>query len=167
MWLAILTQFSFFVNGNAEALRPTIVTHEDQPELIFDAHPDGLYAVDLDFVAQQLAAMVKERLNDPEIATTLLPTFTTTTPHDRGTAAMVFLGTMKEYFSYGILVGCSFPSVTLLGERSDWVNMLQRVAWFETIGHEETSTWAVRLTKVLEYMVASFDHPDETYVKHF
>ena len=167
VWLAILTQFSFFVNGNAEALRPLFVAHEDQPELVFDARPASLETVDLDFVAQQLAVMVKESLKDPEVATTLLPNFTTTTPHDRGTAAMVFLGTMKEYFSYGILIGCSFPSVTLLGERSDWADMLQRVAWFETIGHEETTTWAVRLTKVLEYMVASFDRPDEKDVKHF
>jgi hypothetical protein len=29
---------------------------------------------------------------------------------------MVFLGTMREYFSYGKEFGCSFPSVTLLGE---------------------------------------------------
>jgi hypothetical protein len=60
--------------------------------------------------------MVREKLKDPNIAATLLPEFITTTPHDRATAAMVFLGTMREYFSYGIEFGCSFPSVTLLGE---------------------------------------------------
>jgi hypothetical protein len=111
--------------------------------------------------------MVMEHLRDPNVAMTLLPTFTTTTPHDRATAAMAFLGTMKEYFSYGVDFGCSFPSVTLLGERSDWADMLQRVAWFGTVGHEETTAWTVRLTKVLEYMVASFDRPDDTDVKRF
>ncbi len=109
--------------------------------------------------------MVKEHLQDPNVATTLLPSFTTTTSHDQATAAMAYLGTMKEYFSYGVNFGCSFTSVTLLGERSDWADMLQRVAWFGTIGHEETTAWAVRLTKVLEYMVASFDRPED--VKRF
>ena len=54
-----------------------------------------------------------------------------------------------------------------MGERSDWAGMLKRVAWFETIGHEETTAWAVRVAKVLEYMVASFDRPDDKDVKHF
>ena len=67
--------------------------------------------------------MVKGRLQDPNVATTLLPSFTTTTPHDQATAAIALLGTMKEYFSYGINYGCSFPSVTLLGERSDWADI--------------------------------------------
>jgi hypothetical protein len=45
--------------------------------------------------------------------------------------------------------------------------MLRRVAWFGTIGHDETAAWTVRLTKVLEYMVASFDRPDETDIWTF
>jgi len=33
VWLAILTQFSFFVSGNAEALRSLFVLHEGKKEL--------------------------------------------------------------------------------------------------------------------------------------
>jgi hypothetical protein len=63
-----------------------------------------------------------------------------------------FFEAMNEYFSYGVCHGCSFPSVTLLGERSDWADMLRRVAWFGTaINHEETAAWTVRLAKVLGY----------------
>ncbi|KAK3291698.1 uncharacterized protein B0H64DRAFT_407764 [Chaetomium fimeti] len=167
IWLAILAQFSLFVNGNAEALRPIFVAHEGRPELVVDARPATVETVNLGVVAQQLAKQVKQNLKDPAIATTLLPSFTTTTPHDRATAAMVFLGAMKEYFSYGVRFGCSFPSVTLLGERSDWADMLKRVTWFGTIDHEETIEWTLRLTKVLEYMVASFDRPEDTDVKSF
>jgi hypothetical protein len=167
VWLAILTQFSFFVNGNAKALRPICVAHEGRPELVVDVRPATVDTVDLDAVAQQLAAMVKGQLRDPNVATTLLPSFTTTTPHDRAVAALAFLGAMKEYFRFGIEDGCSFPSVTLLGERSDWADILRRVAWFGTMGYEETTAWTVRLTKVLGYMVASFDSPDKADVKHF
>ncbi|KAH7636143.1 hypothetical protein B0T09DRAFT_237541, partial [Sordaria sp. MPI-SDFR-AT-0083] len=128
-------------------------------------------AVDVGAVAQRLAAMVKERLVDPNIADTLLPTFTTTTPHDRDVAAIVvmrlFLGVTQEYFRSGIRFGCGLPSVTLLGERSDWTDILRRVAWFETLGHKEMDAWTIRLTKVLTYMVASFDSPDGADVKNF
>jgi hypothetical protein len=167
VWLAILAQLSFFVNGNAEALRPVFVAREGRPELVVDARPATIETVDVSVVAQKLASMVKQRLKDPNIATTLLPKFTTTTLHDQTTAAIVFLGAMKQYFGYGVSVGCSFPSVTLLGERSDWADMLQRVAWIGTIDCEESIAWALRLTKILEYMVASFDRPDDPDVKQF
>ncbi|KAK4149545.1 hypothetical protein C8A00DRAFT_46856 [Chaetomidium leptoderma] len=157
VWLAILTQFSFFVNGNAEALRPIFVAHEERQELVVDARPATIETVDLGAVTQRLAAIVKERLVDPNIAATLLPSFTTTTPHDRAVAAMAFLGATKEYFGSSIRFGCGFPSADILG----------RVAWFETLGHEETDAWTVRLTKVLEYMVASFDSPNGADVKYF
>lgn len=51
VWLAILTQFSFFVNGNAEALRPMFVAHKDRPELVVDARPATIDTVDVDMFA--------------------------------------------------------------------------------------------------------------------
>ncbi|KAA8618295.1 hypothetical protein SMACR_11441, partial [Sordaria macrospora] len=179
VWLAILTQFSFFVNKNAEALRHLLVSHKGQEDLIAMADPIYIHPVDLrgnrtrrkaingsDF-ARELAAMVKERLVDPNIADTLLPNFTTTTPYDRDVAAIVFLGFTQEYFNYTRRYGCGFPSVTLLGEKSDWADILRRLAWFETLGHEELDAWILRLSKVLTYMVASFDSPDGADVKDF
>ena len=157
VWLAILTQFSFFVNGNAEALRPIFVAHQGRQELVVDVGAVTIETLDLGAVAQRLAAMAKKRLVDPNIAATLLPNFTTTTPHDRAIAAIMFLAATKAYFGASARFGCGFPSVTLLGERSDWADMLRRVAWFETLGHEETNPWAVQLTKVLEYMVPFLD----------
>jgi hypothetical protein len=166
VWLAILTQFSFFVNGNAEALRSIFVAHEGRRELVVDV--DGtIGSADLGVVAQRLAAKAKEHMVDPDIATTLLPSFTTTTPHDRAVASIVFMGVVNEYFGSSMRFGCSFPSVTLLGERDDWADILRRVAWFGTLGHEDTDEWTIRLTKVLEHMVASFDSPDEANVKDF
>ena len=166
VWLAILTQLSVFVNGNAETLRSTFVAHEGRQELV--VHVTGtIKSVNFGGITQRLAAMAKERLVDPNIADTLLPSFTTTTPHDRAVAAIVFLGVTKEYFGSRVRFGCGFPSVTLLGERGDWADVLRRVAWFGTLGQEETDAWATRLTKVLEYMVASFDAPDGADVKDF
>ncbi|KAK3396918.1 hypothetical protein B0T20DRAFT_414789 [Sordaria brevicollis] len=170
VWLAILTQFSFFVNKNAEALRHLFVSHKgrQEVEVAVDARSvRSLSAVDVGAVAQRLAAKVKERLVDPNIADTLLPTFTTTTPHDRDVAAIVFLGVTEPYFKSRIKFGCGLPSVTLLGERSDWADILRRLAWFETLGHEELDAWILRLAKVLTYMVASFDSPDGADVKDF
>jgi hypothetical protein len=80
---------------------------------------------------------------------------------------MAFLGVTKPYFGSRVKFGYGFPSVTLLGERSDWANTLERIAWFGTLGHEETDAWTIRLTKVLEYIVASFDTLDMADIKEF
>jgi hypothetical protein len=45
--------------------------------------------------------------------------------------------------------------------------MLRRVAWLGTIDHKDSIAWALRLTKILEYMVASFDRPDDPDIKQF
>jgi hypothetical protein len=50
-WLAILAQLSFFVNGNAEALRPVFVAHQGRTELVVDARPATVETVDIGVVA--------------------------------------------------------------------------------------------------------------------
>lgn len=101
VWLAILTQFSFFVNRNAEVLRHLFVAHQGRQEVEVYAEdiPPPLVKGDVDvwgLVTQRLATMVKERLVDPNIANIVLPTFTTTTPHDREVAAIAFLGVTQQ-----------------------------------------------------------------------
>ncbi|KAF9872596.1 hypothetical protein CkaCkLH20_10093 [Colletotrichum karsti] len=168
VWLAVVVQLSFFVNGGgrAETLRDKFVQHEGRRHLVIDARPAGLAAVDINDVVSQLVQLVKDGLRDPEIATRLLLEFSTTTDDERATAAMAFLGTMKNYFSYEVRIGCGFPSVTLLGEREDWVKMLDGLEILSSLS-DETVEWTACLSKVLEYMVASFDRPHDEDVKSF
>ena len=57
-------------------------------------------------------------------------------------------------------LGCGIPLVTLEGERSDWVNLLNRIEKFETLG-EEPKVWAGMLRPILTRFVSSFDgNPD-------
>ncbi|KAK6215163.1 hypothetical protein QIS74_08182 [Colletotrichum tabaci] len=168
VWLAVLVQLSFFVNGKgrAEGLRDRFVEHQGRRHLVVDARPAGLATVDIGVVVDQLVQLVKGSLRDPEIATRLLLEFSTTTEDDRATAAITFLGTMQNYFSFEFQVGCGFPSVTLLGVRVDWVKMLDGLKFLSSLS-DETVEWAACLSKVLEYMVASFDRPHDQDVKDF
>jgi hypothetical protein len=96
----------------------------------------------------------------------MMPGFSTTTEDDKAVAAMVVLGTMKEYFHYGAVLGCGFPSVTLEGERSDWEDLGRRVAMRSRFG-DEAAEWARCLGKAVEGMVASFDRPEDEQLKEF
>lgn len=178
VWLAIMTQFTFFVNGHADELRSSFVHHAHQETLSVDMRPQTLASVDMGLVARKMAALVQDKLVDPAIASMLLPEFTTTTDHDRATAAMVFLGSTQSYFRYEVEVGCGFPSVTLLGERADWAAMRERVSWFASLGgdggsggdHQDTTAaaaWSRALSLALMGMVASFDAPEADETRDF
>lgn len=177
VWLAVLTQLGFFINGQgrAEALRHHFVAHEGQSRLVLEC-PDHQTIQDIDMpsLAGQFAALVKDRLVDPGLTDWLLPTFTTTTPHDLSVAASVFLGTMRQYFNYDVIMGCGFPSVTLHGERSDWVVLatgVSRLADLATgVGDEDARSlqhWSRCLRMTVESMIYSFDRPDDDDVRDF
>ncbi|KAL2130691.1 hypothetical protein VTI74DRAFT_6078 [Chaetomium olivicolor] len=65
VWLAILTQFTFFVNGNDESLRSIFVSHQGQLKLVFDVSSHTIETIDIGTVAQQLASMVQQKRHDP------------------------------------------------------------------------------------------------------
>ncbi|KAL3298287.1 hypothetical protein RB213_001891 [Colletotrichum asianum] len=171
--LPVLVQFSFFINGpgRAEALRHHFVAHEGQRTLVVEVGPgQTVNSFDMAAITEHfvfLLRKVRKDLVDPNLADWLLPTFSTTLPRDRSTAAAVFLGTMKQYFNYNVSITCGFPSITLLGEASDWVELARRVARLadfntDTLDRDGSSIseWSRCLVTVVEWFVASFDQPE-------
>jgi Domain of unknown function (DUF4419) len=68
-----------------------------------------------------------------------------------------------RYFDYGFGICCGIPSVTLEGERSDWVNLLNRIEKLDSFG-EEPKVWAGLLRPILSRFVSSFDGaPDKEF----
>uniref|UniRef100_A0A0B7KK11 Uncharacterized protein n=1 Tax=Bionectria ochroleuca TaxID=29856 RepID=A0A0B7KK11_BIOOC len=137
VWLAILVQFSFYVNGHAEQLRHGLIR-----------------------------AAMQGLIVDESLTEWLLPEFSTTTTDDRAVAALTLMATLKSYFEYRLTLGCGFPSVTLEGEKTDWEELAKRIQRFGTYGTEPTE-WATYLSKILEKMIQSFDKPDAESIKEF
>ncbi|PTB52524.1 hypothetical protein M431DRAFT_496852 [Trichoderma harzianum CBS 226.95] len=166
VWLAIMVQFGFYVNGRAEEMRRFFVTHEGKKQLVVDTGLVSPQCVDLNTLARAFADLIERNVIDPNFKSWMLPNFSTTTSEDVTTAAVVMMATVKEYFEYIAKGGCGFPSVTLLGERADWVKLVEKVAKIATYG-EELSVWSSLLTKVAEKMVETFDKPDSQTTKDF
>ncbi|KAJ7897549.1 hypothetical protein B0H14DRAFT_3589384 [Mycena olivaceomarginata] len=161
VWLAILSQFNFFVNAHAELLRANFVAHEGQKRLTFKVVGEGVdrYTVDFGFIARAMAGLVEENVVDPELRAWATPDFTTTTNNDRTVSAVLLMATLKKYFQYMImLAGCGIPRVTLEGEQSDWVDILNRLEKLKEYGLE-TTAWYHLLRPVLTRFVAAFDDP--------
>ncbi|KAK4062541.1 uncharacterized protein Triagg1_9911 [Trichoderma aggressivum f. europaeum] len=166
VWLSIMGQFSFYVNGHAEEMRRFFVTHEGKKQLVVDTGLMSPLSVDFDTLARAFTDLIQENVTDPDLKSWMLPNFSTTTTEDVTTTAIIMMATVKSYFECIGRGGCGFPSVTLLGERADWVNLLGKVAKIATYG-EELSAWSTILTKVMEKMVETFDKPDSRTTKDF
>ncbi|PNP55157.1 hypothetical protein THARTR1_04846 [Trichoderma harzianum] len=159
VWLSIVVQFNFYVNGHAEEMRRFFVTHEGKKQLVVNTGPVSPLSVDFDTLARAFTDLIQENVTEPDLKSWMLPNFSTTTSEDVTTTAIVMMATVKSYFEFIAMGGCGFPSVTLLGERADWVNLLEKVAKLATFG-DELSAWSKILTKVMEKMVETFDKPD-------
>ncbi|KDQ55839.1 hypothetical protein JAAARDRAFT_208606 [Jaapia argillacea MUCL 33604] len=150
VWIAILTQLSFYINANAEELRSQFVAHEGKKQLV------GKFAL-------VMTEKLDENLVDKDLKEWIMPTFTTTTVIDTTIFAIQMMSSLKSYFAYKAHLICGIPSVTLQGEKSDWENLLSRIPKLATFG-QEAAHWADLLTPILTRFVEAFDgKPDEQF----
>ncbi|EIW81428.1 hypothetical protein CONPUDRAFT_124551 [Coniophora puteana RWD-64-598 SS2] len=157
VWLAIVTQFSFFVNAHAEELRSLFVAHEGKMELKVTAIGTR-YTVDFGSMARQMADLLEINLTDAELRKWATPTFSTTTITDSTIYAIALMATTKKYFDFTFALRCGIPRVTLDGAREDWVVILQRIEKLKEYGFE-TTAWCHLLRPVLSRFVNAFDDP--------
>lgn len=78
-------------------------------------------------VARKLTCLIEEYLVNEKTRDCIVPNSTTTTDNDIAVTSMTMMATLQKYFDYSANTGCSFPSLTLLGERNDWVQMRQHL----------------------------------------
>lgn len=168
VWLSILSQLGFFINGRADALRQFFVRHQGQMAVEVDMRPYELHNVNVDIFVERMTALVKSQMTDPAVAEWILPQFSTTTQTDRTVASMMFMGAMQQYFKYRMRIGCGFPSVTLHGTKEDWELIRRCVSRFGDLGEfDGLAEWIACLDRVLQGVIAGFDRPDADEVRDF
>ncbi|KAH7910176.1 hypothetical protein BJ138DRAFT_1153517 [Hygrophoropsis aurantiaca] len=165
VWLSILVQFSFFVNGNAELLRKNFVAHEGKKEPVVQAM-GGRYSVDFGEMSRQMTEQLHQNVVDPALREWVLPSFSTTTITDTTVYAMVMMATLKEYFSYKMCLMCGIPSVTLDGKKEDWEAILERLDKLADYG-SEAHAWSRMLRPLIVRFVRAFEDPDSEENRDF
>ncbi|KIL60102.1 hypothetical protein M378DRAFT_180560 [Amanita muscaria Koide BX008] len=158
VWLAILIQFNFFVNGNAELLRKHFVSHEGKEELIV-VGAGNRYTADFAGMSRKMTQLMKTRIVDPDLQDWVIPTFSTTTIRDTTVYAMVMMAALKEYFSYTFSLRCGIPQVTLEGTKEDWESLLSRLAKLKEYG-KEAEAWYRLLQPIISQFVAAYEKPN-------
>ncbi|KAH7889203.1 hypothetical protein F5I97DRAFT_1923775 [Phlebopus sp. FC_14] len=157
VWLAILTQFTFFVNGHADAFRSMFLGSDGKRELVIPSSKNR-YSADHALMARQMTDLMREQIPDPTLREWVMPNFTTTTVVDTAAYAMVMMATMKECFPYKFVLRCGIPRVTLEGEKKDWESILTRLERLKKYGIQ-TIAWYHLLRPVISRFVSAYDTP--------
>jgi len=160
IWQAILTQFSFYVNAHAEELRDKFVDFEGKKKLTIEMY-GNLFSVNFgEFANRMVDEQIKTNIKDPEVTDWLLPGFTTTRVADRVAASVTIMSTLQSYFSYGCMLMCGIPEVTLLGTLEDWRSLRNKVDGllkYDVNGSKVMKQWSKLLATVIDQMILSVE----------
>lgn len=96
---------------------------------------------------RDLASLIQGNFVDPDLGDWIIPDCTTTTDDDKAVASIVMMATLKRHFSYQVEGGCGFPSVTLLGDKHDWQEVLDKIPKLNKFG-EEPATFSHLLRRL-------------------
>ncbi|KAK0640606.1 hypothetical protein B0T16DRAFT_200449 [Cercophora newfieldiana] len=158
--MAIISQFSFYVNAHSQELRGKFVSHTGKVELTVVYETGDRFTVSMADFTSKITGLMEQNIVDEGLRQWILPSFTTTTEDDVVAASIVMMGTLQAYFEYGPQICCGIPSVTLLGEKEDYEEMLRRVERLCEYG-EEPAEFCKGLVPVLTGMVRTFEEGEE------
>lgn len=146
------------MNANSEQLRSVFVAHEGQRELTVVAQGTR-YSVDFGSLSRQMVDLLSDAIVDKNLTNWIIPSFTTTTLQDKTVSCIVMMATMKAYFSYGMMLMCGIPRVTLEGTKKDWEDLRKRIEKLKAYG-TECVAWCHLLVPVMDRFVRAFDEPN-------
>jgi hypothetical protein len=144
--LQILSIISTCVNNNPESFRSYFVEHEGKKELVVKST-----VFSADYFCQKFAELLEENIKDKEFATHYTNKFSTTNQIISTVNNITLMNTLKEYFSYSLMLCCGIPSVILEGTPLDWTQLEQTYQFFKRIfGETELKNWFRHFDKIME-----------------
>ncbi|KAN0019002.1 hypothetical protein ACTFIU_002204 [Dictyostelium citrinum] len=162
IWMAILTQFLFYVNKNSEELREKFVDFDNKKTLkVYTRYP--ILEAPFDELTIEMSNEIQSNIKDPSIRDWIIPNFTTTTESDKVVFSIALMSTMKNYFDYVFHTDCGLSEVTLLGEIKDWINLKERVEQMNQFDNKDGTIkkWLVYLLPIIDNFIESANgHPD-------
>ncbi|RPA75849.1 hypothetical protein BJ508DRAFT_417938 [Ascobolus immersus RN42] len=159
LWISIISQFALYLENteHSEALRKwfTDSAPGEKKEIVVEVNH-------LSEMPRAFRAKLDEVVLDKQLIPWITPDFTTTTEQDREVASYLLMCSLKNYFTYRSTQMCGIPSVTLLGEKRDYEEILRRIDFIDKFGQEDLSRWAKLLRAVLQKaFIDAFDMEDE------
>jgi hypothetical protein len=165
IWLLIVQAVSNHIRLNPEDCRKALVNWDGKKTIEVKNNDFIKGSPDNDWLREfaDFATQIKELIGKK--ADLFNPTFTTTGPIEQAAIQVQMMAALAPYFEYRMMTCCGVPSVTLLGEPSDWAQMLAAVNAFG----EFYPKWALdpMTDAVANFVKASIGKPDLTFWQNF
>ncbi|CAG7557913.1 unnamed protein product [Fusarium equiseti] len=154
VWFEVLSQMNLYMSAHSENLRDMFVEFDGKEKIVVEG--DSWEGIIVSFGDE-----MNNRVKTKWLKDWILPNFTTSTPQDKVTATILMMGLMKTFFDFEGMVICGIPSVTLLGEREDWVKLQDKLGRLYEFG-EDAGLFADALKPIMKRFVSSWDGDAET-----
>ncbi|ENH71712.1 hypothetical protein FOC1_g10003956 [Fusarium oxysporum f. sp. cubense race 1] len=149
IWFEVLAQMNVYMSTHSEALRHLFVDHSGREKITVEGFSwDGIIGA--------FRGEIQSRVKTEWLLEWITPGFSTSTAQDDVTATVLMMGLMQHFFEFEGMVVCGIPSVTLLGEREDWVKLGEKVEMLKEFG-DEAAGFAERLRPIMKRFVSSWD----------
>ncbi|CAL8075326.1 unnamed protein product [Orchesella dallaii] len=149
IWAAIMAQFSFYINKNAEKYRSKFVNFEGQREVVIET-VKTLENVSYSSLVNAITDEINKNVVDPNVRKWILPNFSTTAEYHQ--VGATFMTSMKKFFKYKFKISCGIPFIFIKGEVEDWKNILWRL---EKLKEYDLHPWYDLLHPIMKKFVAA------------
>ncbi|KAN0019394.1 hypothetical protein ACTFIU_002602 [Dictyostelium citrinum] len=166
IWMAISTQFSFYINKFYKELGDRLVDFQNEKKelKVFTDYP--ILEAPFEKLVMDMAEQIVNNIKDPSIKDWIIADFSTTTPSDKIAYGAVLMSITKKYFYYSISSNCGLPKVTLNGSVDDWINLKERAIRLKEFNNKEDhmNKWLGYLLPVLDnFIESSRGNPDKEW----
>lgn len=157
-WAAIMTQFSFYINKNAENFRHKFVPFKGRKTLKVRVQGSLTSEIYNQFV-KKMTKKIGKNLIDSKVKRWILPSFSTTTQDTLVTFGVILMATMKNYFRYRLELKCGVPSNKLEKpfKIKKCVRLLTRLEKLKEYGLD---TWCDLLRNAINFLMSGDDEGD-------
>ncbi|XEV06107.1 hypothetical protein FSHL1_011394 [Fusarium sambucinum] len=157
VWFEVLVQMNLYMSVHSEKVRSLFVEHEvGKKKIVVEGN---LW----DDMVVGFSDKIDKRVKTKWLKDWIMPGFSTSTPKDDVTAAVLMVGLMKQFFDFEGWLVCGIPSVTLLGTEEDWVKLEAKLDYLKEFG-PDPELFAEMLRPIMKRFVSSWDeaHAEET-----
>lgn len=153
IWLAICQGVSIHINQNIESLKSKIFTKDTSTELAI--RNDSLEYGEKHWqeLISSFADETKKYTKD-DFYSFFVSDFSTTSQIEKTAYQITLLESYKQMFTYVGETGCGIVSVSLLGEKKDWVDIYNKLDKLEEIG---LGYWGDELKPIIQEFINAYD----------
>lgn len=143
--LQILTIISICISNNSDKYRNYFVNHDVKKNLIVRSP-----VFSAEYISNKFAELLTDNIKDRRFAMHYTNRFTTTNQTISIVNNITLMNTLKDYFSFNMILCCGIPEIILEGTAEDWIKLNETYMYFKSVfGDSELKDWFRQFDKIM------------------